>query len=85
MPRAMGMGSHFILVFLSAELSRERNDSFLWKFCWSRVGRDEEKLRDGVVMRAWRREGGGYRVRVGARMSWREQDEAMSTSLPVFW
>jgi len=82
MPRAIGMGSHLILVFFSAEFNRDRKDSFLWKFCWSRVDRVEEKVRDGTVMRAWRR---GYRVRVGARMSWREQDEAMSRALSAVW
>jgi len=84
MPRAIGMGSHFILVFLRAEFSRDRKDSFLWKFCWSRVDRDEEKVREGTFMRAWRRVG-GYRMRAGARMSCREQDEAMSTALSECW
>jgi hypothetical protein len=72
------MGSHLILVFLSAEFNRDRNDSFLWKFCWSNVARDEEKLREGIDMRIWQYVGGGYRVRAGARMSWREQEDAIS-------
>jgi hypothetical protein len=78
MPRAIGIGSHLILVFLSAEFNRDRNDSFLWNFCWSKVARDEEKLREGIDMRAWHNVGGGHRVRAGARMSWREQEDAMS-------
>jgi hypothetical protein len=82
MPRAIGMGSHLIFVFLRAELSRDRKDSFLWKFCWSNAGREEVKVREGTVRRAWRYVGGGNRERVGARMSWREQDDAISTSLP---
>jgi hypothetical protein len=53
MPRAIGMGSHLIFVFLRAEFNRERNDSFRWKFCWSNAVRDEEKPREGSVMRAW--------------------------------
>lgn len=57
MPRAIGMGSHLILVFFRAAFNRERNDSFLWKFCWSNAVRDEEKVREGAVMRAWQRLG----------------------------
>jgi hypothetical protein len=48
----MGIGSHLILVFFRAEFSRERNDSFLWKFCWSNAVRVEENVREGAVMRA---------------------------------
>jgi hypothetical protein len=77
MPRAIGMGSHFILVPLSAEFNRDLKDSFRWKFCWSKAARDDEKLRVGRVMRAWRRVGGEYRVRAGARMSCRAQVEGM--------
>jgi hypothetical protein len=43
MPSAIGIGSHFTLVFLSAEFSRERNDSFLLNCSY--VGRVVEKLR----------------------------------------
>jgi hypothetical protein len=74
------MGSHLILVFLRAEFSRERNDSFLWKFCWSKAVREEEKVRAGTGRRAWRRVG-GYGVCMRARASWREQEEAMAIAL----
>jgi hypothetical protein len=78
MPSAIGMGSHFILVFLSAELSRDLKDSFLWKFCLSHAGRVEEKVRDGTERRACRCVGVWNRGRRGAaRMSWREQEDAM--------
>jgi hypothetical protein len=77
----MGMGSHFILVLLRAEFSRDRNDSFLWKFCWSNAVREEENVRDGAVMRAWQRLGGEHRGRIFARMSWRECAEAMAIAL----
>ena len=80
MPRAIGIGSHLILVPLRAEFSRERNDSFLWKFCLSQLARVEEKDREGTERRAWQRVVRGYRARTGARMSWREQVEAMATS-----
>jgi hypothetical protein len=76
MPSAIGIGSHFIFVFLSAEFSRDLNDSFLWKFCLSHVARVEEKVRDGSETRACRYVGAGNR----ARMSWREQGEAMFIS-----
>lgn len=77
MPRAMGIGSHLIFVFFSAEFNRERNDSFLWKFCWSKAVRDEEKVREGAAMGAWLL-GEAKRGRVCARMSWREQAVAMA-------
>jgi hypothetical protein len=80
MPRAMGMGSHLILVFLRAEFSRERNDSFLWEFCCSKAVRDDEKVRDGTVRRTWRSVG-GYGEWMRARASWREQEEAMAIAL----
>lgn len=80
MPSAIGIGSHLIFVLLSAELSRDLNDSFLWKFCCSYVARDEEKVRDGVETRAYRCVGAWSRGRVGARMSWREQEDAMVIS-----
>ena len=73
MPSAMGIGSHLIFVFLSAEFSRDLNDSFLWNFCLSHVARVEEKVRDGTETRACRYVGAGNR----ARMSWREQGKAM--------
>jgi hypothetical protein len=81
MPRAIGMGSHFILVFLRAELSRDRKDFFLWKFCWSKAVRDEENVREGAVRRAWQRLGLGHCGRMLARMSWRECAEAMAIAL----
>jgi hypothetical protein len=74
------MGSHLILVFLRAEFSRARNDSFLWKFCWSKAVREEEKVREGTGRRAWQRVG-GYVVCMRARASWREQGEAMAIAL----
>jgi hypothetical protein len=80
MPRAMGMGSHLILVFLRAEFSRERNDSFLWEFCCSKAARDDEKVREGAVRRTWRSVG-GYGVWMRARASWREQVAAMAIAL----
>lgn len=80
MPRAIGMGSHLTLVFLRAEFSRERNDSFLWKFCLSQEARVDEKDREGREARAWHKLVLGNRVLAGARMSWRAQVEAMSTS-----
>ena len=58
-PRAIGMGSHFILVFLRAELSRDRNDSFLWKFCLSHEAREDVNVREGAARRACRQLGGG--------------------------
>lgn len=54
MPSAIGIGSHFTLVLLSAEFSRDLNDSFLWKFCLSHDARVEVKVREGTERRAWR-------------------------------
>jgi hypothetical protein len=67
MPRAMGMGSHLILVFL-------------WEFCCSKAVRDDEKVREGTVRRTWRSVG-GYGEWMRARASWREQEEAMAIAL----
>jgi hypothetical protein len=78
MPSAIGIGSHFIFVFFSAEFSRDLKDSFLWKFCLSYVARVEEKVRDGTERRACRCVGVWKRRRRGARMSWREQEDAMT-------
>lgn len=64
-------------MFLSAEFSRDLKDSFLWKFC-SYVARVEEKVRDGTERRACRCVGVWKRGRRGARMSWREQEDAMA-------
>jgi hypothetical protein len=80
-PRAIGIGFHSILVFLSAEFSRDRNDSFLWKFCWSNAVREEENVREGSVMRPRHRIGRGHCGRMFARMSWREGAEAMAIAL----
>lgn len=52
MPSAIGIGSHLILVFLSAELSRDLNDSLRWKSCLSHDARVEVKVRDGAGRRA---------------------------------
>ena len=78
MPSAIGIGSHLILVFLSAALSRDLKDSFLWKFCLSHVARVEEKVRDGTERRAFRYVGVWNRAWRGARMSWREEEDAMA-------
>ena len=80
MPRAIGIGSHFIFVSLSAEFSLDRNDSFLWKFCFSLNAREEVKVRDGTEWRAWREMGGGSRVRADTRMSERVQVVLISAS-----
>ena len=72
-PSAIGIGSHVTLVFLSAELSRDRKDSFLWNCSY--VGRVVEKLRDGGDKRAYAVRGArGHRVRTGARGSWAQTD-----------
>ncbi len=49
MPRAMGIGSHLILVFLSAEFNLDRKDSFLCSGCLSHMVREEEKVRAGLA------------------------------------
>jgi len=80
MPRAIGMGSHLILVLLSAALSRDRNDSLRWKFCLSHVARVDEKVREGTERRALGHVWVAKRGRRGARMSWREQGDAMAVA-----
>lgn len=77
------MGSHLIFVFLRAELSRDRNDSFLWKFC-SRHGLEEEKVRDGGDRRvhAGRNAGRGYFV---ARANWRTQEDMAISCDNMVW
>lgn len=86
----MGIGSHLTFVFLRAELSRDLKDSFLWKFCSLRDARVEVKVRDGAERRACGWMGALNRGRRGARMSWREQEDAMfmvhawAMSLPIF-
>lgn len=70
-----------MVVFLRAEFSRERKDSFLWEFCLSKADREAEKVREGAERRTWVvTEGLGCRVRSGARLRWRAQDEAMATA-----
>ena len=79
MPSAIGIGSHLTLVFLSAELSRDLKDSFLWKFCSLYDARVEVNVRDGAERRACGCVGILNRGRMEARMSWREQGVAMFT------